>query len=136
MSLFEERAVFSGGECVEVGACCCLFSCGFRVLPYFVSSSVSCLLCGGGLLGLGKGHQARKSTEISHTSWRICKLFLCIQCIDIVWEHTISTPGQPGAPPRVSLSHTDCSPSSHWRTHRGVRTHDHKVKGLALYRLS
>ena len=48
------------------------------------SSSVSCLLCGGGLLGLGEGHQACKSTEISHTSWRIFKLFLCIQCIDIV----------------------------------------------------
>ena len=39
------------------------------------SSSVSCLLCGGGLLGLGEGHQACKSTEISHTSWRIFKLF-------------------------------------------------------------
>ena len=24
----------------------------------------------------------------------------------------------------------------HSRTHRGARTHDHKVKGLALYRLS
>ena len=34
---------------------CCLFSCGSRVLPFFVSSSVSCLLCGGGLLGLGEG---------------------------------------------------------------------------------
>ena len=39
-------------------------------------------------------------------------------------------------PPRVSLRHTECSPCSHWCTHRGARTHDHKVKGLALYRLS
>ena len=76
-----------------VGACCCLFSCGFRVLPYFVSSSVSCLLCGGGLLGLGEGHQACKSTEISHTSWRIFNLLFCIQCIDIVWGHHHLSPG-------------------------------------------
>ena len=67
------------GGLVPVAAC-------FLWLPRasLVSSSVSCLLCGGELLGLGEGHQARKSTEISHTSWRIFKLFLCIQCIDIV----------------------------------------------------
>ena len=119
-----------------VGWCLLLpVSCGSRVLPLCLLQCRVCF-CGGGLLGLGQGHQARKSTEISHTSWRIFKLFLCIQCIDIVWEHTISPPGQPGAPPRVSLSHTDCSPSSHWRTHRGARTHDHTVKSLALCRLS
>ena len=64
------------------------------------SSSVSCLLCGGGLLGLGEGHQACKSTEISHTSWRIFNLLFCIQCIDIVWGHHHLSPGSTKCTPR------------------------------------
>ena len=83
------------GGLVPVAAC-------FLWLPRasLVSSSLSCLLCGGELLGLGEGHQARKSTEISHTSWRIFKLSFVYNVLALFGSTTISPPGQPGAPPQ------------------------------------
>ena len=37
---------------------------------------------------------------------------------------------------RQSAERSDSKTDAEQNTHRGARTHDHKVKGLALYRLS
>ena len=73
-----------------VGWCrCCLFPVAPARFPCVFFSVV--FACGGGLLGLGEGHQAFKSTKIAHTSWRISFFILCIQCIDIfLGEHHFS----------------------------------------------
>ena len=41
-----------------------------------------------------------------------------------------------GTDPRCACLHMLCANQRTQNTHRGARTHDHKVKGLALYRLS
>ena len=50
-----------------------------------------------GLLGLGEGHQACQSTEISHTSWRFFNLLFVYNVLTFL-GHTTPPPGQPGAP--------------------------------------
>ena len=80
-----------------VGWCrCCLFPVAPARLPCVFFSVV--FACGGGLLGLGEGHQAFKSTEIAHTSWRISHLFFVYNVLTYSLGNTTSPPVHPGAP--------------------------------------
>ena len=118
-----------------VGACLLPVSCGSRVLPLCLLQCRVCFAavsCSGLVRATKLVNRQRFPTPPSVYSnysfaYNVLVLFG-------------STPSLPQVnlvhPHRVSLRHTDCSPSSHWHTHRGARTHDHKVKGLALYRLS
>ena len=118
-----------------VGWCrCCLFPVAPARFPCVFFSVV--FACGGGLLGLGEGHQAFKSTKIAHTSWRISILFFVYNVLTSSLGNTTSPPAHPGTPTQGFSETHPVFPTSHWITHRGARIHDHKVKGLALYRLS
>ena len=84
-----------------VGWClCCLFPVAPARFPCVFFSVV--FACGGGLLGLGEGHQACKSTEIAHTSWRISNLFFVYTVLTFFF----------------GVHHF--SPSSPWCTHPGI----------------
>ena len=63
-----------------------------------VSSFVSCLLCGGGPLGLGEGHQACKVDRDFPHFPGVYSIYSYYTVYLHFLEHATSPPGQPGAP--------------------------------------
>ena len=92
-----------------VGWCrCCLFPVAPARFPCVFFSVV--FACGGGLLGLGEGHQAFKSTKIAHTSWRISIVFFVYNVLTLLWGTPLLPQFTLVHPPRAALRHTQCSP--------------------------
>ena len=95
-----------------VGWCrCCLFPVAPARFPCVFFSVV--FACGGGLLGLGEGHQAFKSTKIAHTSWRISILFFVYNVLTFSLGNTTSPPAHPGTPTQGFSETHRVFPSSH-----------------------
>ena len=102
-----------------VGWCrCCLFPVAPARFPCVFFSVV--FACGGGLLGLGEGHQACKIGRDCPHRLAYINCILRLQCADTSLGHTTSPPVHPGAPTQGFSETHPVFPSSHWTTHRGT----------------